>query len=206
MDRYIAFVTRLFCILIFGIAEVCAQDSEENKTNWSFQTRLVMSGSSEESDPEGYIVYSAFSVEPSVRRKISNCFSLEMNERTESHEIDFRDSAKREIPLGSVELLPVNLLLQYNLFQKEKARIYLGAGGNVTFCWEKSGTLNSDDLSPSFGPAIQLGCDLNLSKSAFANLNFGWNGLKTDLKAGNHVLATLQMDPLLIGMGIGFVF
>lgn len=113
---------------------------------------------------------------------------------------------KREIPLGSVELLPFNLLFQYNLFQKEKARVYFGAGVNLTFCWEKSGTLNSDDLSPSFGPAIQLGCDLNLSKVAFVNLNAGWNGLKTDLKAGDLVLATLQMDPLLLGVGIGFDF
>lgn len=206
MNRYVAFVSGLLCNLIFGVAALYAQDREEKNANWSFQTRLVMSGSSDESDPEGYIVYSAFSVEPSVRRKISKCFSMEMNVRTESHEIDYRDSVNREIPLGSVELLPFNLLFQYNLLQKEKARIYFGAGVNLTFCWEKSGTLNSDDLSPSFGPAIQLGCDLNLSKTAFLNLNAGWNGLKTDLESNDIVLATLQMDPLQIGMGIGFVF
>lgn len=83
MYRYIAFVAGLLCNLIFGVAELYAQDREEKNANWSFQTRLIMSGSSDESDPEGYIVYSTFSVEPSVTRKISKYFSLEMNVRTE---------------------------------------------------------------------------------------------------------------------------
>jgi outer membrane protein len=198
------FILLVLHALIFN--NVFAKDTLLTDSKWSFQTRMIMTGSSDVSDPVGYTVYSAFSIEPTITRKISSQFSLAFKARTESHEVDFKDSSESEIPLGSIELLPLNLFLQYDLFHSAKARMYIGAGGNLTFCWEKSGVLNSTDLPPSFGPALQLGTDLNISKCMFMNFEIGWNSLQMDILSGGDKISNLKMDPINLGIGLGYKF
>lgn len=196
-----------FLILFLLISiETFSRDTLQTHSTWSFQTRMVMTGSSDHSDPAGYTVYSAFSVEPTLTRKITSRFSLAFNIRTESHEIDFIDSVGNETPLGSIELLPLNLLVQYDLIHSTNARIYIGGGANLTFCWEKSGALNSTDLPPSLGPALQLGTDLNISKAMFMNFNIGWNALQMDIESAGDKISSLKMDPINLGIGLGYKF
>lgn len=166
-----------------------------------------MAGSSDRSEPEGYMIYSAPSIEPSVCRKLSEIFSVEMNVRTESREVDFTNPLlPDDIPLGSVELLPVTVLLKAYLPSKRVFHPYAGAGMNVTFCWEKSSALNSLDLTPSFGHAIQLGMDIAVSTVIFLNFHTGWNLLRTNLKVQGNKIATFTLDPVSLGAGLGFRF
>lgn len=108
--------------------------------------------------------------------------------------------------LGSVELLPVHLLLQWRPRRAGAVHPYLGAGGNLTVCWEKSGVLDSTDLSPSVGPALQVGVDLDLSPSALLNLDIKWNAMRTNVESGETRIARLTLDPLAQGLGLGFRF
>jgi outer membrane protein len=185
-----------------------AQETTPQNKKWSFQTRIVMIGSSDHSDPKGYMVYSAFAVEPSISRKLTNIFSLELNARTESHEVDITGNPEsvEDIPLGSIELLPVNLLLRATASFKGSFHPYAGAGANFTVCWEKSGSLNSQDLTPAFGYAVALGSDIDISSNILFNVNIGWNTLRTDIKDKEVKVAFLKIDPLSIGLGLGFRF
>jgi outer membrane protein len=107
--------------------------------------------------------------------------------------------------LGSLELAPVNLLVQLSL-PVGSTRPYLGAGMNVTPAWEKSGFLDSLDVTASVGPAFQVGADFGLSPTMVFNVDAKWNAQRTGVSAAGTRLVTLQVDPLLLSTGIGFRF
>jgi len=136
---------------------------------WTFTTRFVLTGSSDpaQSKPEGYKMYSGIALDAGIQRGLGSKVALDLNFRTESREITLRRGTGGEAPLGSVESLPVSLLLQYRPRAGEKIRPYLGAGLNLTVVWEKAGALDSTDLSPSIAPVIQLGTDVRLSPRLF---------------------------------------
>lgn len=179
-----------------------AQDSP-----WGFATHIVMTGASDEakSDPEGYAVYSAFTLDAAVRRRLSSRFALETNVRTESREVTVLQGGS-ETPIGSIEALPVSLVLQYRPEIGDRVRPYVGAGPILTLVWEKAGALDSTDLSPYFAPVVQLGADVRLSPRVFLNLDLKWNPWRTDIDEAGEPIAHLQIDPLALGIGVGFRF
>jgi outer membrane protein len=185
-------------------AGVAAQD--RGPDSWTFTTRLVATGSSDESDPPGYQVYSAFTLEAALRRSLGRLLAAEATVRTESREVDSLVPAGEDRRLGSLELLPVSLLLQFRVPTHGRVRPYLGAGVNLTVAWEKSGALDSVDMAGSVGPAVQLGADWELSSRALLNLDIRWNTLTADLDEGGARLASLKVDPLTLGVGVGFRF
>lgn len=197
-----------FCLLLIASVKSNAQETTPQNNKWSFRTRIVMTGSSDQSDPKGYIVYSAFAVEPSINRKLTKIFSLDLNARTESHEVDIigNPESVEDIPLGSIELIPVNLLLTATVPLKGRFHPYAGAGANFTVCWEKSGSFNSQDLTPALGYAVALGSDIDISSNVLFNVNVGWNTLRTDIEDKGIKIASLKIDPLSIGLGLGFRF
>jgi outer membrane protein len=185
---------------------VAAQDRGLDSPRWTFTTRLVATGSSDESDPPGYKVYSAFTLEAALRRSLGRLLAAEATVRTESREVDSLVPGGEARRLGSLELLPVSLLLQFRVPTHGRVRPYLGAGVNLTVAWEKSGALDSVDMAGSVGPAVQLGADWALSPRALLNLDIRWNTLTADLDTGGSRLASLKVDPLTLGVGVGFRF
>jgi hypothetical protein len=75
-------------------------------------TRILAAGSSDKSEPAGYKVFSAFTIEAGLRRTFSRILSAELTVRTESREVDSLFPAGEDRRLGSLELLPLILLLQ----------------------------------------------------------------------------------------------
>ncbi len=172
---------------------------------WYLAARAVLSGSSDHSDPPGYEVYSAITVEGAAGRHLGRWLGVELDARTESHEIDLtQDAGYRS--LGSVEMLPINLLLELRPPWWRRVHPYLGAGVNVTVTWEKSGELDSTDLTPSVGPAVGLGVDVNLSSALFVNADVRWNLLRTTIEQNGERIAALRIDPLSLGIGLGARF
>ncbi|HET9599579.1 MAG TPA: OmpW family outer membrane protein [Anaeromyxobacteraceae bacterium] len=169
---------------------------------WTLRTRAVMSGSSTHSDPAGYKIYSGIGVEAGVARQLSRAFALELTMRTESREIDVDSGTGTDTRLGSLELLPISLMVQYFPLAGT-FRPYAGAGVNLTVCWEKSGALDGTQVSPSVGPVLQAGVDVALSSALFLNLDLRWNLLRTDVSAQGTKVATLEIDPLTLGVGLG---
>ncbi len=192
-------------VLSPGVAP--AAEAEPQVSAWTVVTRAVSAGSSDEaeSDPQGYKVYSAFTLEAAVRRRLARRVALELTLRTESREVDRFTGAPEATRLGSVELLPVSLLLQYRR-PAGSLRPYLGLGANLTVCWEKSGALDSSELSPSLAPAVQLGLDAGASQRAFFNVDVRWNPMRTNLTSDGVRVARLKVDGLALGLGVGLRF
>jgi hypothetical protein len=205
MNRILFFFIFFFAVLVSNTFTLQAQNGGTDK--WALSTRLILSGSSDHSEPQGYIVYSGMSIEASVRRKLIRSFSLELSVRTESREIDRElEGISEPVALGSVELLPLNLILQYRLPLKGNFIPFAGAGMNITFCWEKSGALNSTDLSSGLGPFLQIGTEMKLKDNLLIHMVAGWNSYSTEITSENVTIARLYIDPLAIGVGLTHSF
>jgi outer membrane protein W len=171
------------------------------------RTRVVLSGSSDHSEPDGYKVYSGVALEAGLDWAFHRLLALELTARTESREIDVAtDVAGEDMRLGSVELLPVHLMLQVRPAWWRAVHPYAGAGVNLTVAWEKSGALDSTELSPSVGPAVQLGSDFDLGSTLLFNLDLRWNLYRTDISNDGTRMARLTVDPISIALGVGARF
>jgi outer membrane protein W len=201
MKRIAALVSVLTCLLPITLT---AQGTTSGHT-WSFATRVLATGSSDHSEPEGFMVYSAFALEAALRRTLGRSFAAELTVRTESREVDSLVTTGEDRRLGSIELLPINLFLQYRL-GGGRVHPYVGAGVSATFAWEKSGALDSTDMKGSLGPAVQVGADFDLSPRVRLNTDLKWNGMRADLKHGETRLADIRVDPLSLGIGLAFLF
>ena len=193
----------LGCATCIAPIKVAAQRASD--PTWLFTTRMLMTGSSDRSTPPGYQVYSAFTLEASLRRMLGRSFGAELTIRTESREVDSLFPPGEDRRLGSLELLPVNLFLQYRL-RTGSVRPYAGAGLSATFAWEKSGVLDSTDMKGTVGPALQLGADFTLSPSIVLNTDLKWNRTRVNLTNGGTSLTDIRLDPVSLGVGLGFRF
>ena len=109
--------------------------------------------------------------------------------------------------LGTLSQLPPTLLAQYH-FNLNGYKPYVGAGINYTKITGDnvaSGTLHLDDQS--FGPAFQIGVDVPLTKQVSLNFDVKKVYIKTDVyNAAGVSQGTLKLDPVLVGVGVGYRF
>ncbi|WP_109480647.1 OmpW family outer membrane protein [Paraburkholderia sp. C35] len=111
--------------------------------------------------------------------------------------------------LGGVNVLPPTLLLQYHFNHQGKIRPYVGAGVNYTYFYNDGLHAGDQQISvkrSSFGPALQAGVDVQLTKAVFANVDVKKVWMKTDASMNGVSLGTLHIDPWIVGLGIGTKF
>lgn len=115
---------------------------------------------------------------------------------------------KSGVDAGSSWLLPPTLTLQYHFDQLESVKPYVGAGINYThFFSSKPGALNSVSYDDSFGAALQAGIDVPLNDHWYANLDVKKVFINTTAKfSPSGIRADVDIDPWLIGVGIGYRF
>lgn len=121
------------------------------------------------------------------------------------------------VDLGSVYLLPPTLTLQYHFFPTEEKifKPYIGAGINYTIFYnqEAGSVVKGIEYENAFGFAGQLGFDLMLDDTFFINVDVKKLFLSTDvtvdasnLAAGLSIPAKVDIDPWLLGFGVGMKF
>ncbi|AVF39433.1 OmpW/AlkL family protein [Pandoraea apista] len=111
--------------------------------------------------------------------------------------------------LGGVNVLPPTLLLQYHFNHAGKVRPYVGAGINYTRFWNSNLNAGGTPISiknHSFGPALQAGVDIQMTKNLFFNIDIKKIWMKTDTSLAGTDLGTLHIDPLIVGVGVGLKF
>lgn len=117
-------------------------------------------------------------------------------------------------PLGSVNLLPPTLTLQWHFMPDQTIDPYIGAGVNYTRFLDRNLATTAVAVGlpikvdrNSFGLAFQAGVDINLKdgwminadvKKAFINTE-----VKVDAGAGFVKIDDLDIDPWVFGIGIG---
>lgn len=107
--------------------------------------------------------------------------------------------------IGSLKHLPPSLLLQYH-FDAPGFKPYVGAGVNYTRFSNVNLPAGVDIDRNSWGGALQVGVDIPLSKNLYLNFDVKKVYIKTDVFAGGAKQGTFKVDPVLVGVGLGWRF
>lgn len=120
--------------------------------------------------------------------------------------------------LGSVNLLPPTLTVQWHFNPDQTIDPYVGAGLNATFMLDRnlrftSGATAGEKIKidrSSLGPALQAGVDVNLKDGWLLNADVKYVWLDTDVEmksatTGNRwaKIDSLDINPWVISLGIG---
>ena len=108
--------------------------------------------------------------------------------------------------IGSLRHLPPTLLAQYHVTGLKGFKPYVGAGVNYTRFSSVNLPAGVTIDRNSFGPALQAGVDIPLTKNVSLNLDVKKVWIKTDVSAGGTRMGTLKVDPVLFGIGVGYRF
>ena len=109
--------------------------------------------------------------------------------------------------LGTLKHLPPSLLLQYHFTQFGGFKPYIGAGINYTR-FSSVSLLNgaADVQRNSFGGALQIGFDIPLNKQWSLNFDVKKLYLNADVYVGGVNQGNFKVDPVLVGVGLGYRF
>lgn len=109
--------------------------------------------------------------------------------------------------IGTFKHLPPTLSLQYHFTPEAQFSPYVGAGVNYTRISSVKLLNGAGDLeNDSFGLALQAGVDFKLDKNWSINLDVKKVQIRSDVMAGGVKVSKVKVDPLLIGVGIGYRF
>ena len=114
--------------------------------------------------------------------------------------------------IGSLKHLPPTLSLQYHFAPTATFRPYIGAGLNYTrFSSVKFAPAVQTALAPSidknsFGLSLQVGADIEIAKNLYLNLDIKKVQIETDVSSKGTKVGTFKVDPLLVGVGLGWRF
>ncbi|MCP1118983.1 outer membrane protein [Robbsia andropogonis] len=111
--------------------------------------------------------------------------------------------------LGQISHLPPTLTLQWHFNPAGRIRPYAGVGVNYTLFYDNHLNVAGEGVgvrNHSFGPALQAGVDVQVSKRFFVNLDVKKLWIKTDATLGGQPIGTLEIDPWVVGFGVGMKF
>jgi outer membrane protein len=109
--------------------------------------------------------------------------------------------------IGSFKHLPPTLTLQYHFLPGTQLSPYLGAGVNYTRISNVNLLNGAADLDRnSFGLALQAGVDLKLNDQWSLNFDVKKVQIRADVKSGGATISRVKLDPLLVGIGLGYRF
>ncbi|MGB0920869.1 MAG: OmpW/AlkL family protein [Alphaproteobacteria bacterium] len=112
------------------------------------------------------------------------------------------------VDLGKVWLLPPTLLAQYHFDDGSAFKPYVGAGLNYTIFYNEDapgGAVTSIKYDDSVGYALQAGVDYHYKGNWYLNLDVKKLWLDTDVSVnGGAIRGKVDIDPWLIGVGIGY--
>ena len=109
--------------------------------------------------------------------------------------------------IGTFKHLPPTLLLQYHFTGLNGYKPYVGAGINYTDISKVNLLSGGATLDGhSWGGALQAGVDIPLDKNWSINFDVKKVYIKTDVYVGAANQGTLKLDPVLVGVGLGYRF
>lgn len=119
----------------------------------------------------------------------------------QKHNVDLNGAG-----IGSIKHLPPTLLLQYHFMPDSRFKPYVGAGLNYTRITDVNLPSGVSVDRNSLGFAVQAGFDYKLSKHWYLNVDVKYLDIDTDVRVGGAKLTTLEVDPVLYSVGLGYRF
>ncbi|MEQ1790636.1 MAG: OmpW family outer membrane protein [Rickettsiales bacterium] len=159
----------------------------------------------------GGYVDADFSIVPEVDVTyfFTDNIAAELIAATSKHDVSAKNTTLGDLDLGEVWVLPPTLTLQYHFVNESCFKPYVGAGVNFTYFYnDKAGSsINTIEYDHSFGPALQAGVDYKIDDKYSLNLDVKKVWMNTDVKInGGAVTADVDLDPWIVGVGIGYTF
>ncbi|MFY7941104.1 MAG: OmpW/AlkL family protein [Burkholderiaceae bacterium] len=114
--------------------------------------------------------------------------------------------------IGSFKHLPPTLTAQYHFTGMGAFKPYVGAGVNYTlissvkFAPAVQSALQPSLEKNSFGFAVQAGFDYEIAKNTYLNLDIKKVQIRTDVKSAGTKVGEFKIDPVLLGVGVGWRF
>lgn len=109
--------------------------------------------------------------------------------------------------IGSFKALPPTLTLQYHFNPAGQVSPYLGAGVNYTNISNVNLLNGAAGLDhSSFGAAFQAGVDFKIDKNWSVNLDVKKAQIRSDVTVSGTKISNVQVDPVLVGVGLGYRF
>jgi outer membrane protein len=181
-----------------AVAAVPAAQAAEGDT--ILRLRAIQIQPEVDSDIPGLDVDDETSGEIAVTSFLSQHWALDFGVSRARHDITGNGAR-----IGTAEIWPVNLILQYHFAREGAIRPYLGAGVNYTR-FDKVEVLgaNPDVDRNSVGPVAQAGLDIPIGDRFLVNVDVKkfWAG--TTLNGAPN--GNLDIDPWVFGAGVGFKF
>lgn len=139
---------------------------------------------------------------------LTDNLALELILATTPHDIKVKNSVIGDRKIGSVWLLPPTLTLQYHFLPKGDFSPYVGAGLNFTWFYgiDEKGPVQKIDIDPSFGWALQVGFDYRLADRWYLNFDVKKLFLDADAEINRAIDAEVEINPWIVGVGIGYRF
>ena len=108
--------------------------------------------------------------------------------------------------VGTLKHLPPTLTAQYHFTGLGAFKPYVGAGLNYTHFSSVNLPAGVDIRRSSTGLAVQAGVDYEISKGVLLNLDIKKVQIGTDVRLNGAKIGDFKVDPLLVGVGVGFRF
>jgi outer membrane protein len=126
------------------------------------------------------------------------------------HSVSATGTVIGKVPVGNVWVLPPTVTLQYHFMPTSRFSPYVGVGATMAFFYNSQAVgpvVKKFGLDNNIGAAIQVGFDYNFSGHWFANFDIKQVFLSTKARInGGAVIAKTNLDPTIIGAGIGYRF
>lgn len=109
--------------------------------------------------------------------------------------------------IGTFKHLPPTLSAQYHFAPNSNINPYLGVGVNYTNISKVNLLGGKGSLeSSSFGLSVQAGVDFAIDKNWSLNFDVKKVQIRSDVKIAGAKASAVKVDPLLIGVGVGYRF
>jgi len=192
--------------------------------DWLMRLRGIWVGPQDESSavlptfPTGGVsVHDAFVPELDFTYFLSDHIGAELILATSPHDISGAGSLAGLGQIADTMALPPTLTLQYHFIPKGKFRPYVGFGVNWTVFYSEDASsalttaigATKVRLDDSFGWAAQAGADIDLSERFFLNIDVKYIDIDTTATLTTGALVNnvdVSIDPLVVGVGVGFRF
>ncbi len=109
--------------------------------------------------------------------------------------------------IGSFKHLPPTLSAQYHFAPQSDVRPYLGVGVNYTNISKVNLLAGKGGLEhSSFGLSLQAGVDFVIDKKWSINLDVKKVQIRSDVLVAGSKASAVKVDPVLVGVGVGYRF
>ncbi|HEY0846752.1 MAG TPA: OmpW family outer membrane protein [Noviherbaspirillum sp.] len=197
-------------LALAALGIVTTQAMAQQQSPWQIRARAVHINPADKSDPVGGVgaadqITVSNKTIPEV--DISYFFTPNLAAELILTYPQKHDVALSGTNIGTFKHLPPTLTLQYHFTPGAQVSPYIGAGVNYTRIGSVKLLNGAGDLeNDSFGFALQAGVDFKIDKNWSINLDIKKVQIRSDVMVGGAKVSAVKVDPVLIGVGVGYRF